>query len=179
MIITISGTPGSGKGTVGRLLAQRLGYRFYSMGDIRRKYAQDRGMSIEELNEISEKDPASDNLVDEYQEKIGEREDKIVIDSRLGFHFIPHSFKIFLDADERTRAQRIMNDSRSSEKYKSIEDAVQGLRKRQESDEKRYKNLYNANPYDKKSVGYDLIVDTSENKPEELVEMILKGIKKN
>ena len=37
MIITISGLPGSGKSTIGKMLAKKLGYKFYSMGDLRGK----------------------------------------------------------------------------------------------------------------------------------------------
>ncbi len=177
MIITISGTPGAGKGTVGRLLAKKLKYKFYSMGDIRRRYAQEHGMTIEKLNKLSEKDPTSDKLVDEYQTQIGKKEDNIVIDSRLGFYFIPKSFKIFLEADETIRVQRIMNDQRGSEKYNSMKEAIEGLRERQASDKKRYQKLYRLNPYDVTAIDYDLLLDTSSNTPEELVEMILKIVK--
>jgi cytidylate kinase len=178
MIITISGTPGSGKGTIGRLLAAELKYRFYSMGDIRRKYAAEHGMTIEQLNKKAEIDPTSDHLVDEYQTELGKKEDDVVIDSRLGFHFIPMSFKLFLDADEMVRVRRILNDKRATEHYKDADDAVQQLRERQESDKKRYKKLYDVDPYDVDAVDYGLLLDTSSNTPEELVAMILDVLNK-
>jgi cytidylate kinase len=179
MIITISGTAGSGKGTVGRLLAKKLKYMFYSMGDIRRKYATEHGMTLEELNKKAEKDPTSDRLVDEYQTELGKKEDNVVLDSRLGFNFLPKSFKLFLDADERVRAQRILKDKRATEQYKDVDTAVKHLRERQASDQKRYKKLYGIDPYDVVGVEYDLLLDTSVDTPEELVEMIVKAIKKN
>ena len=62
MIITIGGAPGSGKSTVGRMLATNLNIPFFSMGDIRRAYALERGLTIEQLNELAKVDPSSDRL---------------------------------------------------------------------------------------------------------------------
>ena len=89
MIITISGAPGSGKTTVARLLAKKLGYRHYSIGDLRGEIALRKGITIDELNKLGEKDPSSDREVDEYLESLGKKEDNLVIDCRMGFHFIP------------------------------------------------------------------------------------------
>ena len=44
MIITISGKAGSGKSTVGRIVAQELNYEHYSMGDLQRLYAKEKGI---------------------------------------------------------------------------------------------------------------------------------------
>lgn len=178
MIITICGTPGSGKGTVGKILARKLHYKYYSMGDVRRKYALDHNMTIEELNKLAETDPSSDELVDKFQVDIGKKEDDIVVDSRLGFHFIPKSYKIFMSVDPAVGAQRIMDAHRAGENYKSLDEAMQGLRTRMDSDMKRYQALYHVNPYDTRKNGYNRVIDTSESTPEELVKTILEAMKK-
>ncbi|MBU0540313.1 AAA family ATPase, partial [Patescibacteria group bacterium] len=67
MIITISGVPGSGKTTVAKILAERLGMKFYSMGDLRGKMATERGLTIDELNKLGETEAFTDNDVDTYQ----------------------------------------------------------------------------------------------------------------
>ena len=69
MIISISGTPGSGKSTVGEILAKRLGFEHYSMGDFQRSLAQEKGITILELLELEKKDPKLDKRVDEKQRK--------------------------------------------------------------------------------------------------------------
>ncbi|MCX6741353.1 MAG: AAA family ATPase, partial [Candidatus Parcubacteria bacterium] len=46
MIITLSGKPGSGKTTVAKILAEKLGYKFYSTGDLRGQMAMKRGLTI-------------------------------------------------------------------------------------------------------------------------------------
>jgi cytidylate kinase len=160
MIITLSGTPGSGKSSVGRALAKKLGYQFYSAGDVRGKYAVSHGMTLHELNKLAEKDPASDKLVDEYMKELSEREDNFIVDARLGFFFVPKSVKIFLDADPAIRYERIFKEEREDEKFKDLKEAKRITEKRVASDIKRYERLYQVNPYD--LYHYDLVVDTTK-----------------
>jgi cytidylate kinase len=39
MLITIGGKNGSGKGTIGKLFAEKLGYKIISIGDMKRELA--------------------------------------------------------------------------------------------------------------------------------------------
>ena len=112
MIITIAGLSGSGKSTVAGLVAEKLGYRLYSIGEIRRRMALERGMTLDELNRLGEKHDFTDREVDEYQQRLGKEEDNIVIEGRTGAFFVPHSFKAFLKAGIRERAERIFNDEK-------------------------------------------------------------------
>src|SRR3989338_515710 len=116
MIITISGLPGSGKSTIGKMLAEKLGYRFYSIGDLRGKMAMDRGMTIEEFNALGEKEAWTDKEADEYQVALAKREDNFIIDGRVSFYFIPQSFKIFLTVDPDVAAARVFVHTRPDEK---------------------------------------------------------------
>jgi len=50
MIITMSGKNGSGKGTVSKLLAEKLGYEYISIGNMKRELATAMGMTISEFN---------------------------------------------------------------------------------------------------------------------------------
>ena len=97
MIITISGNPGSGKNTVGEMLAKELKYEYIVMGDIRRQIAEDRGISLADLNKSDEESGETDKIVDDKLVQIGKEQDNIVVVGRVGFHFIPDSFKIFLE----------------------------------------------------------------------------------
>ena len=71
MIITISGVPGSGKSTAGKSVARKLGYEYVSMGDFRGKMAMERGLTIDELNKLGEKEDWTDRQADEYQRELG------------------------------------------------------------------------------------------------------------
>jgi len=180
VIISISGTPGSGKSTVGEILAKRLGFEHYSMGDFQRSLAQEKGITILELLELEKKDPKLDKRVDEKQRKIGLDEDNFVIDSRLGFHFIPHSVKIFIDASIEARAQRVFKDmdkeERSGEKVVDINDMIAQMKKRQEIDLVKFEKHYSLNPYDHKH--YDLVVDATMISAQEVAKKVLEFIQK-
>ena len=177
MIISISGTPGSGKNTVAEILVKKLKFKHYSMGDLRGKMAIEKGMTISELNKLGEKEAFTDKEIDEYQKTLGKKEDNFVIDGRLSFYFIPQSIKIYLDVDPREGARRIfMAPPRKDEqKYHSIEEVIKSNKERVESDKKRYKKYYNIDSYDKKN--YDLVIDTTKPRPKEIADIILKFLK--
>lgn len=176
MIISLGGTPGSGKSTVGKILAEKLGYEFMSMGQIRRKYAMDKGMTLQELNELSIKDPDSDNLVDEYQKELGKNDD-FIIDSRLSWFFIPKAFKIWITVSDEEGARRIFSHNREEEKFDTEEQIISRNKERIEEDSLRFQNLYNINDYTAE-VHYDFIIDTTNISAEEAANIILEEIKK-
>jgi predicted cytidylate kinase len=180
MIITISGVPGSGKTSAGRAVAKRLGMRFFSIGELRAKMAEDRGMTIDELNAHGEKDHTTDTDIDEYQKKLGETGDHLVVEGRLSWRFIPRSFKIFLtcDFDEATRRIYLakQDGDRSDEAhFADAQEARARLEARIASDARRYKTIYGVDYQDPSH--YDLVIDTTASKsPEETAEKILGSL---
>lgn len=168
MIIAISGLPGSGKSTVGKILAKKLGYKFYSMGDMRGKMAMDRGLTINELNKLGEKEDWTDKIVDEYQKELGVKEENFIIDGRLSFYFIPHAYKIFLTVDPEEAAKRVFADPRPDEKkVANVKEQNKAMQKRVMDDEKRYKKYYNVSFTKEKN--YDLVIDTTKLSLDEVV----------
>ena len=181
MIITISGMPGSGKTTTARLLSEKLGYKYYSMGDLRGKMAMEQGLTIDELNEKAKKDSSSHTAVDEYQKKLGETEDNFIIDGWLSWHFIPKSFKVFMTVDTHEAARRIYEskkkeDNRGDEpEYKSADEAEKTIRHRVEVTKKQFQELYGVDFTDQ--ANYDAVIDTTgQASGNETVEKILKAI---
>lgn len=167
MIISITGAPGSGKTSVGKLLAERLGYRFYSVGGLRGKMALDRGIRLDELNRIGETDASTDTSIDDYQKELGAQEDDFVIEGRLSWHFIPHSFKVLLTCDTTEAARRVFQarqedrEGRADEpEYASPEEAQKAIEERIASDVRRYKKYYDLDYRD--PAHYDLVVDTTD-----------------
>ncbi len=179
MIITISGVPGSGKTSVAKIIAKRLGMNFYSMGGLRGKMALERGITIDELNKIGETDKTTDASVDDYQRELGIKEDNFVIEGRLSWHFIPHSVKIFLSCDPKEAARRIFSARQKSSEgrgdeplYASAEDAEKEIKKRTASDVLRYEKYYGVDYRDPSH--YDMAIDTTAmTGPEETAETIL------
>ena len=98
-IITLSGQLGSGKSTVGKLLAKKLGYTFYSTGNAQRKIAAERGLTTLELNKLSMTDSSIDAQIDSIFKELACQDDNFIVDSRLGFFFIPSSLKVKLNVE--------------------------------------------------------------------------------
>jgi cytidylate kinase len=171
MIITITGRSYTGKTTAAKLLAKELDYGFYSMGLIRRKIAEEQGITIQELNKIAEENPESDVYVDVFLKGLA-KIDNFVAEARLGFYHIPNSLKVYFDADIEERINRAMRDLRTTEKYHRREEAKDAIINLEKSDIKRYLKLYGVNPHDLTDNKYDLIIDSTNKKPEELVKII-------
>ncbi|MFZ2804635.1 MAG: cytidylate kinase family protein [Patescibacteria group bacterium] len=185
MIISISGVPGSGKTSVGKILAQKLGYNFYSVGGLRGKMAEERGLSIDELNTLGEQDATTDTSVDDYQRELGTKEDNFVIEGRLSWHFIPNSFKIFLDCDAKEAARRIFEGQRASagkergdeQVYATVEEAQKIIEERVASDVRRYKKYYQLDY--RSPEHFDLVFDTTQMQgPEETADKLLAALPK-
>lgn len=185
MIITIQGTAGSGKGTIARILANKLGYEYYSVGDYRRNKAGELGMTIEQYNKLGENDFSTDKEADEWQKNLGLTKDNFVIDGRTGFLFIPHSLKVFLFVKEDIAAKRIYNDmiKNSSlrinqQRTESFEEQMMLNNERDRSDALRYKKWYNIeNIRDPKH--YDMFIDTSELTIDQVTNNILNYIREH
>lgn len=182
MIITISGLPGSGKSTVAKILAKRLNLKRYYIGEMRRKIARKKGITLDELNKIGEKEDWTDKEVDEYQKELGRKEDNFIIEGRTSFFFIPNSIKILLDVDLSVGAQRIYNEIKRNPKkreeegsFKNAQEAEKSLRERVRSDSRRYKKYYGIDFLDKSN--YDIVVDTTSLTINQVVEKIMKKIK--
>jgi len=180
MRITISGTAGSGKGTVAKLISQKYGLVSYDVGNMRRVEADRRGMSIAEFNKWSSQNPEGDTFFDEKQKALGANEDDFVIVGRLSWFFIPHSLKIYLKVavDEAGRRifKHIVRQGRVGEKYSSEQDAIDWVNERNNSDLTRYNSLYGVNHTDESH--YDLVIDSTNLTAEEVFEQISQEIDK-
>lgn len=171
--ITISGTPGSGKSTVAKLLEKKLGIKYIYSGKLFREMAKKHNMTLEEFGRFCEKNKEIDNKLDEKQIKLLKK-GGIILEGRLAGWFayknkIP-AFKILLDTNLETRAERIVNREGGD-----VEKRKKEIIERERSEKKRYKKYYNID-LDDTSI-YDIVVDTGDKKPDEIVEMILDEMK--
>ena len=169
--IAISGDLGSGKTTVSIELAERLGLRRVSMGDVHRELARSRGMTALQLNLSSERDEAVDAYVDRRQRELAESGEPIIIDSRLGWHFFPDAFKVHLITDSTVAAQRVLSRPGDGvESYSSLAEAEQRLKERGDSEQARFKVKYGVDKFRLRN--YSLVCDTTRVTPLEAVEAI-------
>lgn len=93
------------------------------------------------------------------------------MDSRLAWHFIPESLKVFLDVSPDVAARRIYGDARHSER-ENVDFAAtrRATEERARSESQRYREYYGIDYLDPGH--YDFIVDTSEMSVEAVVDHI-------
>jgi cytidylate kinase len=166
-IITIAGKLGSGKSSTGKKLAEILGYERASTGDFMRSLATSRGMTLNELNIAGETDLSIDQTLDDNNREVGTREN-VVLDSRLGFYFIPNSFKVFLELDSAIAAERVLKDAKtnpnrgekeSSYNFNSVESITASITERLNSERKRFFEIYGIKDQTAHE-NFDLVIDT-------------------
>lgn len=168
MRITISGPPGSGKSTLAKLLSSKLGMELISVGDIFRKQAEQRCMSLEEFGLLAEKDESIDKKLDEEQKKLAREKDNIILEGRLSGFLVNADLKVWLKAPLEIRGERI-----AQREGKTVAKAMEETSEREECERERYLKYYNIDVKDL-SV-YDLVIDSSRWSPEEISEIVLKA----
>ena len=171
MLVAISGAPGSGKTTLGKLLAEALGVEFVSTGQIFRQMAEMRGEGLEAFSKLAEADPAIDKELDSRQVEIG-KHGNLVLEGRLSCLLpkIKADFRIWVDADKKERAKRI-----SKRDGTTISEAQKELKYREASEKKRYSSYYKIDLDDR--APYDLEVDTTNATPKQSLETVLEFIR--
>jgi len=144
-----------------------------------RAMAKERGVTLDELQQIAKSDPSVDKDIDQAVRDAGEKEN-LVIDSRMAFHWIPKSFKVLLTIDPRVAAERtfehIQSEGRLSQSAASVEDVYEKMLLRIASERERYQTKYNVSYQDETK--FDLVVDTGAHPLEEVVRIIVEEYKK-
>src|SRR3989338_9383625 len=98
------------------------------------KMAAERDLSVEAINLAAEDQKELDREVDELLVKLGKEKEKLVIDSRMAFHWMPDSFKVLLRLDPKIAAERtfahIQAEGRASQAGSSVEEVYANTLKR-------------------------------------------------
>ncbi|MHA1689027.1 MAG: (d)CMP kinase [Promethearchaeota archaeon] len=170
MIIALSGLHGTGKSTVGKLVADSLQLKFYSTGMAFRELAKEMDMSLEDFTRYVEKNPSIDKRLDAKIIEIAKK-GNVLIESQLSAYLLKNiaDFKILLTAPLKIRIERI-----SKRDGVPIEKSQKETLLREASELERFKKLYDIDLNDK-SV-FDFIIDTSSLTIEQVTNQILQFI---
>ena len=165
--IAISGKSGCGNTTVSGLLAKTLGIKLINFTF--RQLAQEKGMTLAQVIEAAKTDDSYDKTVDTRQVELAKKE-SCVLGSRLAIWMLKEAdLKVYLLASDDTRARRVYN--REGGDLQQIKDFT-AMRDRE--DTARYKDFYGIDNNDYQFV--DIIIDTNDKTPEEIVDIILKKL---
>lgn len=171
--ISLAGDLGSGKSTVSNILIERLSANYYSTGAIVRSIAASYGMGVTEFNKYMESHPEIDKEIDDGLVKLSDKDELMIIDSRLAWHFTRGTFKVYLSTDIETSALRIMHANRQDEHKSTLEETIECTKNRRESEKKRYNDQYGVDI--KNLLNYDLIVDTTEATPDQVSDCVTES----
>jgi predicted cytidylate kinase len=174
MIITISGTIGSGKTTMCRMLGERLGYRTVISGHLFREMARELNLSLEQFGHRAEQDPEYDRLIDQRMVDIALQERDLILEGRLAGQMMRRNaipaFCVFLDASLEVRIGRI-----SGREGVDMQAAMEQMSAREASEVLRYRKFYGIDVTDRSI--YDMVIDTGALTPEQVVEMIVSRVR--
>lgn len=173
LTITVSGSSGSGKSTGAKAIAKAFNLRYISAGEIQRRIAKEKGITLEEQVKLrgSEVDHEMDRRNLEFA-----MEGNAVIDARLSGWCAGDwaDVRIFYDTPLKVRAQRVAKRDKIS-----FKEALENIKNRDEEDNKKYKQLYGIDAFDKSI--YNIVIDNEKltkrearTVPVKLVKEILK-----
>ena len=171
--ISIAGEPGTGKTTARNRLQQKLGYPVHNNGEYGRALCEKMGYPFKDYEKFMKDFPQMDQVIDESCVQAAYDNTNLIIDARLGWHFVPNSFKVFLTCDLPEAARRIFNDTERNESYSSLEECETIAKKRFDDENARFMEKYGVSNATRSQ--FDLVVDTTHLSKEEVVDEILKG----
>ena len=170
--ISVTGDLGSGKSTVCKILSEKMNAEIVSIGVINRKMAMEMNMDAVEFNKFIVGKPEYDKIFDDYQKAYENKPGSFIVDSRLGFHFVPSTYSFYLKTEIKESAKRIMSANRCSETYASIEEAVQKINERRQAEKVRYMQCYGVDILDMNN--YDCVIDTTNLTPQQVADEMIK-----
>jgi predicted cytidylate kinase len=173
--ITVGGPPGAGTSTLCKLLKDELDIDYVYAGQIFRSMAEEMNLSLAQFNDLCEKDPSYDQLLDNDMMDIA-RKGNVIVEGRmigpLCKKFEIPSLKIYIHADPKIRAERILERDGGD-----LYEAIRGMKDREESEAQRYLEYYGIDPRER--TWYDIVIDSTNISPHEELDIILKEMQKN
>jgi CMP/dCMP kinase len=165
--IAISGETGTGKTTLSRNLANKLGWKIVNGGEFFRAWHKEHGIPIENTEEVPKE---VDNQIDADFQKKMEEDSETVFEMRLAGFFgkdMPEVYRVLCVADFDIAVARAGHRDKQN-----LDEAIKDAHKRSDGLKKKFKKLYGVEDYlDPKY--FDLVVDTTEKSPEEVLQIVL------
>ncbi|MFZ1705572.1 MAG: (d)CMP kinase [Saprospiraceae bacterium] len=173
MHISITGDLGSGKSTVAKELCKYFDFTYLSTGQIQRNLAQEMGMNTLEFNKFTDDNLHIDDIIDNKLKEVNDKVEPHILDSRLAWHFVKPTFKIYLMALDVVSATRVLKDDKriGEPEAKDIQSVIKELKERRNSESQRFEKNYGIKP--KLFKDYDAIVDTSTASIEQVTQLLI------
>lgn len=171
LLVTVSGPPGSGASTLSRRVAAELGVQRLDGGDLFRELAEERDMSLTQLQARADEEPAIDRRIDERLQRTAEvwgaSSKGFVLESRLAGWLAGNraDLRVWVDAPEEVRV------SRTRERREMAAE----MRVREVTEAGRFEAEYGVDLAD--TSFYDLSLNTGRWAIEDCVDVVLTAIR--
>jgi len=180
VVISVCGMAGSGKSTQAKKLATKYGLKYCSGGDALRTLAIEKGYKLvkrgwwersEGIRFLKERkeDTRFDKAVDRKLLEMA-KQGNVVFDSWTMPWLLNNGFKIWLEASQERRAERIAKRDRMS-----LKEALTALKNKEEHTKAIYKKLYGFN-LGEDFQPFDLILDTEHLKADEVFQVLCEVV---
>ena len=178
MHISITGDLGSGKSTVAKEICRILNFKYLSTGLIQRELGQERGMNTLEFNKFTDHNKDIDDYIDQKLKDVNNQDEPFVLDSRLGWHFVKKSFKVYLMTIDEVAASRVLSDEKRIGEPSAIDiqEKIKDQRERRKIENARFEKNYGVKP--SIFLDFDAIIDTSTATVSEVTNLILSLFEK-
>jgi len=142
LTITVSGVSGAGKTDAARALAKAFKLRYITAGEIQRRIAKEKGISLEEQVDI--RGPEIDHQMDIRNLKLA-MEGNCVIDARLSGWCAGDwaDVKVWYECPLKVRAKRVAKRDNIS-----LEESFKKVKERDKDDREKYLKLYGIDSFD-------------------------------
>ena len=172
--LTVSGKPGSGTSTLVELLSEYRGWDSVNGGEIFRKEAQRRKLSVEDFSSLCKEDFEVDRSLDDtLKELISSVSGPSIVESRLSgwWAYLAEieCLRIWVEVSDEERARRIQ--SREGGDY---EDVLKLSQRRNYDDMERYRELYGIDLDDMSP--YNMIIDADSLDASEVLELVQREL---
>jgi cytidylate kinase len=169
LVIAVSGFHGSGRTTQAKKLSEEFCLKYVSSGEIFRKEAKKKGLSIEEMSLLTEKDKNFDLFIDTHTKNMA-KEGGLTVDATLsGWMTENADLRIFLTAPFDVRVKRI-----AERESLPIEIAEKETRVREASEKERFQNYYGIDITDLSI--YDVVLNTASYDSESTARILKKCV---
>ncbi len=159
--IVISGQIASGTTTAARTLAKEFGLDLHVAGEFFRKYFEEHHIPLAQKDKIPDE---IDRQIDKGLTDLAASQKPVVIDAHYFGYFtrdMPHVLKVLLTCDDEVRYER------AKSRISTFVETKQDVKEREKGLDAKFRKLYaDENFLDPKF--FDMIIDTTNTKPEEV-----------